>query len=305
MLTTKFRQAAILLIATAMFAVLTGSAAHAQTKLAWKFKTGDKIKYTTDTDMKQSMTVGGMDIKTTMTQGTEMSWSVGEVKEGKANMAQKIERFRQKMDMPGGQGFEYDSKEGKKPEGPIGQLVGPLLEALAGAEFSLKMDPQGETTDVKISEELMKSIQENPALAQMGGMFSEDGVKNMVQQSSLSLPKEAISKGKTWNKVVETKLPFGVMKLDTTYTYQGPETRGNSQLEKIDTKSKVTLEPAAGANIDVKIKSADIQGTLYFDNQAGRIAELKQTQKMVMEITVMGQMLNSIQDQTTTLKLVP
>lgn len=305
MLTTKFRPAGILLIVTALVAGLGGTAANAQTTLTWKLKGGDKLNYTNDTDMKQAMTVMGMDIKTSMKQGMEMSWTVNAVQDGKADMTQKIERFHQKMEMPGGQGFAFDSKDGKKPEGPIGQIVGPLLEAMVGAEFTLKMDPQGETSDVKVSEKLMEAIKGNPLLAQMGSMFSEDGMKQMMQQSSVAFPKEAISKGKTWNKVVEVKAPFGVMKLDTTYTYQGPESRDNSKLEKIDTKSKVTIEPAAGAAVTLKIKSADVKGTIYFDNTAGRIAELTQTQKMVMEITTSGQTIDTTQDQTTTLKLVP
>ena len=305
MLTIQTRATGLALIAIVLFTLISGPAAQAQTTLTWKFKGGEKLNYTSDTDMKQSMSVMGMDIKTTMTQGLELSWTVKAVQSGKADMTQKIERFRQKMEMPFGQGFEFDSKDGKKPEGAIGQAVGPLFEAMVGAEFSFKMDPQGETTDVKVSEKLIEAMKANPGLAQMGGMFSEEGLKNMMQQSAISFPKEAISKGKSWNKVVEVKMPFGVMKLDTTYTYQGPETRNNSKLEKIDTKSAVSIEPAAGANVELKIKSADVKGTVYFDNQAGRIVEFVQTQKMVMEIATMGQKFDSTQDQTTTLKLVP
>jgi hypothetical protein len=305
MLTLKLRAAGIALVASAICTLLGGTAAQAQTTLTWKFKGGEKLNYITDTDMKQTMSVMGTDIKTMMTQRMEMSWTVKAVQAGQAELTQKIDQFRQKMEMPGGQGFEFDSKEGKKPEGPIGQLVGPLFAAMVGAEFSFKMNPQGETSDTKVSEKLMEAIKGNPTLAQMGGMFSEEGLKNMIQQSSVSFPKEAISKGKSWDKTVEVKLPFGVMKLETTYTYQGPETLGNSPLEKIDTKSAVTIEPAANANIALKIKSADVNGTIYFDNKAGRIAELTQTQKMLMEISAAGQTFDSSQEQTTTLKLVP
>ncbi len=305
MLTIKTRAAGIALLAAALFTVLGGATAHGQTALTYKFKKGDALNYHTATEQKQSMSVMGMDIKTTMSQGMEMSWTVNAVQDGKAEMVQKINRFRQKMDMPGGQGFEYDSKDGKKPTGPIGDLVSPLFDAMVGAEISLKMDPQGETTGTKVSEKLMKAIKENPALAQMGGMFSEEGMKNMMQESAVSFPKEPISKGKTWNKVVEVKLPFGVMKLNTTYIYQGPEMRNNAQLEKIDTKATLAIEPVAGADVAIKIKSSDVKGAIYFDNKAGRIIEATQTQKIVMEISAAGQMIDSNQDQTTTMKLVP
>lgn len=305
MLGIKWRTAGRMLIATTLLVLSSGAVAQAQTTLSWKLKGNDKLKYTTDTDMKQTMSVGGMEIKTSMTQGMEMSWTVSGLQNGKADMVQKIERFQQKMEMPGGQGFEFDSKSGKKPEGPIGQIIGPILEAMVGAEFSLKMDPQGETTDYKISDKLLQSIKGNPLLAQMGGMFTEDGLKSMMQQSSISFPKEAVSKGKSWNKIMEVKMPFGVMKLDTTYTYQGAETRDNKNLEKIATKSTVTITPAANADIKLNIKSSDVNGTIYFDNTAGRISEMSQTQKMTMEIEAMGMKIDSNQDQTVTLKLVP
>jgi Family of unknown function (DUF6263) len=305
MLTLKTRAAGLALLAISLFTLLNGAAAEAQTSLVYKFKKGDTINYSTATDMKQSMSVGGMVIKTTMTQGMEVGWTVNAVQDGKAEMTQKINQFRQKMELPGGQGFEFDSKAGKKPEGPIGQIAGPVLEAMVGAETAFKMDPQGEMSDTKISEKLLKAIKGTPALAQMGGMFSEEGMKNMMQQSAVAFPKEPISKGKTWSKTVDVKMPFGVMKLATTYTYQGPETRNNAMLEKIDTKSDLSIEPAAGANISLKIKSSDVKGAIYFDNKTGRIAELSQTQKMVMEVSTMGQTFDTNQEQTTTMKLVP
>ena len=305
MSTLHTRAASLALIATAIFSLLGGTAAQGQTNLSYKFKKGDKLNYTVATEIKGTASVGGMDIKTTQDQTMELIWTVKDVEGGKADMVQKINQFRQKMDMPGGQGFEFDSKTGKKPDGQIGKLVGPLFDAMVGAEISMKMDTQGETTDMKLSEKLMEAIKGNPALAAMGSAFSEEGMKNMMQQSSLVLPKEAIAKGKSWNKKVEVKMPFGVMKLDTTFTYAGPETRNNAMLEKIDTKSALTIEPVPGAGLAIKIKSSDVKGAIYFDNKAGRIVEFSQTQKMVMEISAGGQTFESSQDQTVSMKLVP
>ncbi|MFM7843754.1 MAG: DUF6263 family protein, partial [Planctomycetota bacterium] len=142
-------------------------------------------------------------------------------------------------------------------------------------------------------------------LAQMGGAFSEDGLKGMMQQSSMPLPAEALTKGKSWTNQVEMKTPIGVTKLTTTYTYQGPEARDNVMLEKITTKSEMTIEPAANQDVKVKVKDTDIQGTIYFDNVAGRIVDSTQTQKITMEIAVMGQNLESKQTQTLKYKVLP
>ena len=302
-----FRRKALSFVAIAVWALLlqSGQTAWAQTKLAYKFKQGDKLNYSLDTDMKQSMNVAGMAIETGVNQGMEMSWEVLDAKGESADMKQTITRFRAKMQMPGGLSVDYDSKEGKKPGGPIGAVIGPLFDAMVGAEFSFKMNPAGDISDPKVSDKLLNALKGNPALAQMGSMFSEEGMKSTMQQSTLALPKEAIAKGKTWSKPVETKAPFGKMIITTTYTYQGSETRGNSQLEKFETKSEMKVEPGENADVSVKVKSTDMKGVIYFDNKLGRIVESTQNQKMVMEIEAMEQKFESTQNQTIKMALQP
>lgn len=277
----------------------------AQTKLSYKFKADSKQTYLQETEQKQSMNVAGMNIETTVSQATELSQLVTGVDGGTASLRQTVARFRTKMEMPGNN-IEYDSKDGKKPDGPVGALVGPLFEAMVGSEFNFKMAADGKVSDVKFSDKLANALKGNPILAQMGGMFSEEGMKSMMQQSSIPLPTEAVMKGQSWNGKVETKTPIGTMTITTTYTYQGQETRNNVALEKISTKSEMKIE-GAGENkdVEVKLKDADIQGTIYFDNQAGNIVESSQVQKMTMEIKVMGQALESKQTQTIKYKLVP
>ncbi len=300
---TKIRAAHSALFVAAAIALVTTGPVQAQTTLRWKLKDGETLKYTTDMVQKQKDSVMGMDIETTMTQGMGMSWKVGAVKDGKAEITQTIDAFRQKMESPFAQ-FEFDSKDGKEPEGPIGQLIGPIMKALVGAEFTLKLDPQGEISDVKVSQKLVDSLKGNFALAQMGSMFSEDGLKNMVQQGGQGFPKESVEKGKSWSKSVELKMPFGTMKMDNTFTYEGAETKDDVKLEKIAMKAKISIEPAENSPIELKIKSGDVAGTIYFDNVAGRIRLSETKQSMVMEITAMGQVIETAVDQTMTMKLV-
>ena len=280
----------------------TGTTVQAQATLRWKFKEGEKLSYATETVQKQAFNVNGMDVETTMNQTMEMSWSVQTVQDGKAAIVQKFDRVRQKMESLFGS-YDYDSKDGKPPEGPIGEIVGPMLDAMAGAEFRFSMDGQGDISDVKLAEKLVTALRNNPAAAQMGAMFSEEGLKNMVQQSAATFPKEALTKGKSWNKKVELKLPFGKMTMDNTFTYQGPETRNGAALEKIELKAALSIEPDPNAPIDLKIKSSDVKGAIYFDNVAGHVVETTTNQKMEMEISAMGNTFNTTQDQTTTMKL--
>jgi len=293
------------LISAAVLMLLAGSA-HAQTTLKYKFKEGDKLNYTMDQTQKQTINIMGMEIETTMTQNMEMSWNVKTVKDGKAQMTQTIDRIRMKMDSAFA-AFEYDSKDGKEPEGPVGQLIGPLFAAMAGAEFTVTMNEQGEVSETMVSEKLLEALKANPALQQFGGGFTEEGLKNMMTQSGSSiLPKTAVKKGDTWDHKIELKQPpVGVMKMNSTYTYGGPEEKDDAMLEKIDVKTEITIEPIedAAAQFEIKVKSAEMKGTIYFDNKAGRVVVSTINQKMNMEINAMGNIIESAVDQTVTVKL--
>lgn len=301
--TGSARPALVLTFACLMGVVCVPSL-PAQTKLTYKFQAGKKNNYLQETEIKQSMTVAGQNIDTTILQSMEVAQAVLGVEGDEASVKQTISRFRTKMEMPGNN-IEYDSKDGKKPDGPVGALVGPLFEAMVGTEISFKQGADGKLTNAKISEKLANAMKANPVLAQMGGTFSEEGLKGMMQQSSLPLPAEALTKGKSWSHQVEMKTPIGLTKMTTTYTYQGSETRDNVMLEKITTKSEMTIEAGENQDVKVKVKDSDIQGTVYFDNRAGQIVDATQTQKMTMEIAVMGQNLESKQTQTVKYKLIP
>ena len=298
--------ARVVIVAAAILGLMTG-AAQAQTTLKYQFKEGDKLLYTMEQSQKQTINVMGMEIETLMTQNMDMSWNVKSMKDGKAQVVQTIDRIRVKMDSAFA-AFEYDSKDGKEPEGPFGQILGPLFAAMAGAEFTLTMNEQGDVSETKVSEKLLEAMKSNPILQQVGGgSFTEEGLKNMLGQSGGSvLPKNPVKKGDTWTQKMELKQPpLGVMKMNNTYTYQGTESRGGVTLEKIDVKTEMTIEPLpnAAAEIEIKVKSAEMKGTMYFDNKAGRLVETSMNQKMTMEINAMGNVIEAAMDQTVNMKL--
>ncbi|MFM7842773.1 MAG: DUF6263 family protein, partial [Planctomycetota bacterium] len=154
------------------------SSLSAQTKLTYKFQAGQKTNYVQDTEIKQSMSVAGQNIDTNIKQSMEVSQSVLGVEGTEASVQQTVSRFRTTMEMPGNN-IEYDSKDGKKPDGPVGALIGPLFDAMVGTEISFKLSADGKMTNAKISEKLANALKANPILAQMGGTFSEDGLKGM------------------------------------------------------------------------------------------------------------------------------
>src|SRR5262249_53888849 len=150
------------------------SSAQAQTTLRYKFKEGEKVAYVMEQKMAIQMNVQGNNVKMNMTQTIDTTWHVQSVdKEGKAKMTQSFDRIRFSMDTPMGK-VEHDSKDGKVPGGPIGQAVGPMFQAMAGAEFSLMMDAQGKTSDFELPDKLTQALKNAPGAGGLGNMFSAD-----------------------------------------------------------------------------------------------------------------------------------
>ena len=172
-----------------------------------------------------------------------------------------------------------------------------------GAEFSFKMDGRGQLTDIKVPQKLLDSLRQAGPAAAAGGMFSEEGMKNLISQSSLSLPEGAVEKGTNWKQQSKVPLPMiGTMLMDKTYTFAGADEKAPDR-SQITLDTKVTLEPAADSNVAVKISSQQGKGEFSFDNKAGRVVSSRVNDKLKMSISINGQDLEQSTDTITTMTL--
>jgi hypothetical protein len=301
---SRIRLASVGLLAAVMLLV-NAAPAPAQATLRYKFKKGDKLNYVMEQKIAMTMSVAGKDIAMDMAQTIDTTWSVASVDEdGKAKMTQTITRVRFTMDGPTGK-VDYDSKEGKEPEGLIGKMIGPIFSALAGADIDLSMDATGKVSDVKVPDKLSKAVKNLPGGgAGLGEMFSEDGLKQVIDQSGLVLPKEPVAKGKSWEQKVEFKSAGGKMNVVSTNTYEGAVKKDGKELERVSLKPVMTLTPDPDAQAKITLKSQEAKGTAYFDNAAGRLVESNMTQNMEMQTSVMGMEFGQKLKQTVTMKLV-
>ena len=307
MFSSHLRRAGLGLLAVLLIAC-GADRATAQTTLRYKFTKGEKLKYEMEQKMVMAMSLGGMDINMDLGQTIDMTWNILDVDaDGKAKMTQTISRIRFKMDGGAAGKLDYDSKDDKDVEGPLGKFMMPILKALAGAEIGLTMDPQGKISDVKVPEKLTKAAKNLPgglAGAGLGDMLSEEGLKQMMDQSGLRLPKEAVAKGKSWDQKMEMKMPMGKMKVETTNTYEGPVKRDGKELERVAMKPKVTIEADPASPAKITLKSQDAKGSAHFDNAAGRLISTNLTQDMEMVIGVGGQEVTQKLKQTVAMKLL-
>ncbi len=270
--------------------------------LRWKFKPGETLKYTMVQSITQESKAMGQEIKTSLSQTVDMHWSVKNVgSDGAAEMSQTIDRVRTKVEAPNNN-FEFDSQDAKENQGQIAAMLTPMLKALVGAEFSFKMNGRGELSDIKVPPKLLESLrQAGPGGAT--GMFSEEGMKNLISQSSLTMPEGPMDKGKTWTQQAKVPVPtLGTMIMDKTYTFDGPSSK-EASLDRIMLDTQVTLEPAADSNIAAKITSQKGTGEFDFDPQAGRVVSSKVNDKLQMSLSVMGQQLEQTTDTVTSMTL--
>jgi hypothetical protein len=290
-------------LAVALAGLVVAGGAQAQTTLRYKFKEGEKLNYVIDQDQKMSMSIGGMDIETKVLMVMDMTWDVQKIDEqGNAHVKIKMDRVKMTMDGPTGK-VEIDSKDAKEPDDPIGQILGQVVQAMAGMEMSTTVSPTGEMKDTKIPEETIKKLKNLPGVDKLGGdLFSPDNMKGMMQ-GGMVLPKDAVTQGKSWTEKLNQKMPFGKITGETKYTYEGTVDKGGKQLAKISVQPDLKIDADPNAPLQIKIKGGKGKGYTYFDNQAGRIVESNNETTMEMEIEIGGMTINQRIMQNTTLKL--
>jgi hypothetical protein len=297
---TRWLTFALALVAPALLA----GPGLAQTTLRYKFKQGDKLDYAMDQDMKMSMNVGGMDIDMKMVQQMDMTWDVQKV-DDQGNARIQLKMGRVKMAMKGGPmgDVEIDSKDEKQPEDVLGKVFAQIVTAMADMQMTFTMTPAGEMKDVEMSEKALKAFKNLPGADKLGGdLFSPEGMKRMVQ-GNMSLPKDPVKKGDTWAQKTDVKMPFGKTTGDIKYTYEGPADKDGKAVEKIAMVPEMKIEPDPNAPFKLTMKNQQGKGTIYFDNQAGRMHAMANETTMDMAIEVANMTINQRIVQNTSLRL--
>jgi hypothetical protein len=276
----------------------------AEPALRWKFTRGQTLHYQMDQKTVTQIKGTNQDIRTTVNQTIDTTWVVLSVdaSTGVGTLTQTIDRVRTRIDSPFAQ-FEYDSRSEKAPEGPLASGVVPMLKVLVGAKFQYRMSPQGELSEIQLPEGLVKAMKEAGAgggeLSGVG-MFSEEGLKNMIHESSLVLAKDP-QKERTWSR--QTRIPsppIGTMILDKTYTYVGPEKEG----DRITLDVKTRFEPDPKSTLDIKLVGQEGKGSFHFDSKAGHVSRSSSTEKTDMLIKVMTTEVNQITEMSSEMKLI-
>ncbi len=278
-----------------------------ETPLIWKFQVGDEHHYRMTQNMDMEMSFGATDrkIETGMQQVLDMTWKIEQVDDqGQAAVTQSVDRVQMDMQAPGQQEMHYDTDSDDAPAGFAAMLV-PLYKAMTAEPFGMTMSSRGEIKDLKMSEALIKSMKAVPGAAMLGEMFSDEGFKNMMQQSSLILPKpEDLEPGYEWTTNTEMKNPqFGVLKIEATYRYLGPREVEGKPFEVFSIAMNMDFGEAPGG-MQMEITGQESHGEILFSREDGRLESSKMQQHTEMSISAASQEMTQTIDQTVILEHV-
>lgn len=311
------------LVAVAAAVCLSAATASAKT-LRWKFKAGDKMQYSLSNKSINEIDAGGFQLTASVKMIFDLGWTVENVaSDGTASLAQNVDRLQLRLQLPPpiDIDFQYDSKSTETPEGQIWERMGPMLEALKGGKFTLKVSPTGEIAELKVPEALAKVIEDQKAEAAEGGGgggggggffqmlgvgLSEETIKSLMSQALCSLPKDDAAASAGWDYTDAMEMgPIGTMKTKYKYTTGGSEQADGKSVEKINATSEVTFEPKeeGDSDVDVFLELADQsgKGSVLFDAAAGRAVSSTFEQKVTMEGDFMGNEFERTNTQTTIL----
>ncbi|MBX7165226.1 MAG: hypothetical protein K1X74_02640 [Pirellulales bacterium] len=279
-------------------------------KLTWKFKKGDKAQYASLNKMEMAIDAGGVEFTLELDQALDTTWEVMAVgSDGTAEITQTIDRLQFKLNSPFTGEFTYDSKNPVPGEGQIWDRLGPVLESLTGQKVMLKITAQGEVKDITLPEKLVESLNaggggDGPS-RMFGAGFTEETVKEMINDGVLPLPADAVKDGDTWEKVKEMKLgPIGSQKTKTTYKLAGMTDKDGKQVANIEVATEVTMEAAEAegdTEVEVELTEQEASGNVLFDPATGRTVEATTKQMVTMEGDFQGN--EFIQERTITVTL--
>jgi hypothetical protein len=253
--------------------------AMAQVKLEHKFVEGRKTVMHTTLKIKQTLTLGGMNVDTESDRFLITSAEAGQRDaEGKIRVMQSIDKLTTTLSLPGGLSLTFDSDTpDQKAENPALEPLLQLLRASVKAKTVFVHDPSGKVVSV---EGLDKAAENLPEV--LKGEFNAERARKAANQEMEILPTDPVKIGDTWTRNTELQLGSGqVMALTTEYKYLGEVQEGGKVLHKIESKpSSVEFSIAADSKLPLKVtkselKPTDSVSTTLFDQDAGQVHSTK------------------------------
>lgn len=294
---------------------------HAQVKLQFKFPEDQKYSYQSTTKVDQVLTINGMEIPTKSDQVQKVRMEFGKKREdGSIPIHETIVSIKTVLDLPGGINLTLDSEDNGEAPKDEPEALKPLREtvkALAGANFTIVVNKDGEVSAIEGAEKgLPKADALDPAIADaLKKRFEADRLKRESKDVFGMFPKTTVRPGEPWDRTEVMDIGSGqTLTFLYKYEYVGTTEQDGKTLDKLAVKASTISyqmdNPASPIQLgksDLKIASSD--GTILFDREAGRIASSDVKSRITGDLTLVinGKDLPSTLDLTigTGTRIIP
>ncbi len=255
--------------------------ANAQTSLKWRWEQGRKLGVQFSQKIENVTTVNKRPIPMDIALNMQMTWRViGVDTDGGATVEQQIDRLTLTLKTSDKAPVEYDSKGSQHSAAArsIAETVGPLV----GVPFQFDISSSGEVKGMTWTDKSKAAIEAAKTDTPVSSLLSKDGLAQMLQQTSPSLPAQPVQKGQKWDKRRTFDSAFGKMAQTTEFEFTGMDERDDRSLAHIRVTSELKVETPAEKARSV-LKSQTLSGALWFDGQAGLMRESSVRQELRSE----------------------
>lgn len=195
------------------------------------------------------------------------------------------------------------------------EVLRKLFSAMVGSTLTMTMGPDGQPIKVDGGKEMVKKMSDELAGAkvpaalrkmfdQIGSMFGDDNLMKEMQSCQRMIPgRGPVRIGEKWSRKWDMKMPMfnAVIEGEGQYELLGIEEFHGRRCAKIGVRESfrmgsaapvekapdaTTSAPAKGIfeQLHFELRSSGGDGTGYWDYENGVLVQLRQTQRMTMEI---------------------
>lgn len=270
------------LVCTGLFLMSCVITVSAQIKLSFNPKSGAKYEYQMEVvqNIKQNIMGQKMPMETEMKGTYQMEIKEKTSQEIHAQLTYQGFTFLVSSPM---MKVRYDSKVPNENPSETDKMFEEIFNALIGKPFTIIFTPDGSVKSVSgmsvIIESMLDTIvADGQIAAQMSQQFSDESMKNMLEQSFNFYPDHVVKVGDSWN--METTIPMNNMNF-------GIKTKNT--LKKIST-NEATIKAAGNIAMDMGVgKFTGTQtGTMIVDTATGLPVTSDISQKIKGSIKAQG-----------------
>lgn len=262
----------------------------AQATLQRKYVEGSTSSKSVDVQVKQTMSIQGMNLETTSQQNSVVRSTVGQrAANGELRISSKVETYQTRLKAPVVGEVVFDSVNPEKAtDSPLTQV----FKAAAQASWTTVLDSENQVVAVEGKDKAFEVLDE-----QLSGFVKGQNdpayLKSSAQLELDRIPKKPLKVGDSWQQAEPLRLDSSqTLTFTKKYTYRGRvehEGRKVHQIDVVAVEVKLTIDgngPIMLKLVKSDLKPGESSGKLLFDDQLGDIVSDVQSHQVKGSLTL-------------------